>query len=331
MTEKKGLTVSLGAVMHAPGKPYVDTYQISIFEALVSNIEIRFFLWRDCTWKIRIPNIRKDQVVEAYLTMIPDKNEEKDVLHFLFDSSEEVLLRPGVFVAISALAQSPFLHAHGSRELVSFLASLPYPSAILVGDSLQQHSIMAVKGRDKRKLSIEEARRIAVERGDLYVEAIDNAIKENKNVTGTNNIALVRWDGIYDENKRSQEAILQRHYLRNSIFRERVDMVAMEFLNQRTPNSRYMSQRKAHSVNYILCEMAIFITGIRFKGKRYNTLAYATTPMTWTKTKANLASTIWTLFYDILTKPMFQNLREEVVEAGGGIVAQHGWPILSIS
>lgn len=276
-----------------------------------------------------MPNKGRDQRVQAFLSMALSKKGKGPSLHFLFDSNEGFLVKRGVFVCISVLPHSPFSQEHGATQLVSFLASLVHPSLILVGDLIQQHMIMSLRRRDQRKLSIEEARHIAVERGNLYVEAIHNAMKENKDVIGTKNIAVVRWEDMFDENKERQESILQHHYLSNRIFQERVDMVAMDFLNSRTPKSRSMSQRKKHSVNYLLSEIGLFISGFRYKGERYNTLVYATSSKTWAQTKANLGSTLWKLLYDILTEPKFRKLKQELVEADEGIEADHGWPILS--
>ncbi|KAI0560942.1 hypothetical protein FGB62_96g04 [Gracilaria domingensis] len=253
-------------------------------------------------------------------------------LHFLFDSNEEMLQQPGVFVLISVLVNSPFMQPHGSRKLVAFLESLPFPSLVLVMDSINRHNIIALKGIGaRRRLCVEEATRMALERGNFYFEEISKAMKENKSVADTEKIALVRYRDVIDERKERQEDILHKHYGENMCFRERIDEIAMVFLNERTPNSRYILLRKAHAANFILGELAIFVTGISYKEQRYQTLVYATSTISLAKIKVTTDATLWKLVSDIFKDGLFADLKEELIAADDGMQAQNGWPILSVS
>ncbi|KAI0558106.1 Cyclodipeptide synthase [Gracilaria domingensis] len=258
------------------------------------------------------------------------QEEQQRCLYFMFDSEEKMLQQPGVFVPVSVLAHSPLKQPHGSRQLISFLQSLPYPSVVVVLDSINQHNIMALKGVPaKSHMTPEKALRMALERGDLYMDAISKAMKES-DTANTRKIALIRWEAVNDKIKKMQEAIVHKHYLRDEVFRKRADEVALDFINQRTPNSRYTSQRKTHAVKYVLDELPMCITGISYQGQRYQTLLYATSTISMAKLKANKGPTLWNLAYDVFTDSLFADLKHELVEADEGIEAQRGGPVLAI-
>ncbi|KAI0558644.1 Cyclodipeptide synthase [Gracilaria domingensis] len=239
---------------------------------------------------------------------------QREGLYFRFDFKEKMLRQPGVFVPVSVLAHSPLKEPHGSRGLVSLLQSLPYPSVVLMMDSINQHNIMVLNGVGaKGPISAEKALQMASNREDLYMEALSNAIKES-NAANPNRIHLIRWETVNGEIKKTHEAIVYKYYSSDDVFRKRADEVALEFLNQRTPNSPYTSQRKTHAVKYVLGELAVCITGISYIGKRYQTLLYWKSTSTLAKMRADNSATMWKLAYDIFTDSSFSDLRRELIE-----------------
>ncbi|KAI0562894.1 Cyclodipeptide synthase [Gracilaria domingensis] len=252
-------------------------------------------------------------------------------LHFLFDVNEEMLNEPGVFVTISVLTKSPLMEPNGARSVVQFLESLPYPSLVVIVDSPLRHDIMAIKKKSKsQEICPEKARQTALELGNVYVKSISDAI----DTSGSEKITVIRWDDMLDENKAKQELIIHEYYNRNTSFRQRIDEIAMEFINRRAPNSRFMAQRMSHAVNFILDELPPFVTGLLYKQKRYVTNVYATSTTSMAGANANphaFAFASHTLVKDIQSDPMFADLKKNLVEADNGMEAPNGLAILVIA
>ncbi|KAI0566301.1 Cyclodipeptide synthase [Gracilaria domingensis] len=239
-----------------------------------------------------------------------------------------MLNQPGVFLTISVLVNSPLKEPSGAHRVVAYLQSLPYPSVVLVVDSPVRHDIIAIKRRRKdHEICPNEAHRMALERGSLYVKAISDAII----ATGSDKITLLRWDDIIDENKAKQAAIVHEYYYRNPSFRHRVDEIGMEFVNQRIPNSRFVSRRTSHAVKFILDELPLFLTGLSHKNERYVTRIYATSTISLARANANPdAPTMRRLAKDIHSNLIFSDLKKKLVEADDGIEAHNGLAILAI-
>lgn len=293
----------------------------------VSHYEFNRHLSTSRTIMVPVPT--NEEMLQADIGGL-DAAVVESTVRFLFDAKDHRLTKPGVVVGISAMINSPFLQPQGARQLVSFLNSLPHRSLLLICDSIQQHSIMAVRGKKQRNMTMERALEIALQRGDLYVNAISKAVKENNIACGSSKITLVRWDDIINESKLEQEIILHRHFLDNKLFRDRVEQVAELYINERKPQSHMFLERKMHTVNFILSELGGLITGMSHQEERYQTVVYATSDKLFAKTEANAPGSVFTLVHDILTNPAFANLKNELVHVDGHNEVTHGCLVLAL-
>ena len=152
------------------------------------------------------------------------------------------LARPGVMVGVSVLPNHPLLSTNGSRTLVSFLASLPHPSAIFYCDSLNKHKVEAMVKNANRPPSDEVALTTALEAArpfhKLLADAIQDLDTSQPNKAGW--VTLLTWDALTNnEETREQQIIVRNHYNRvSSSLRSRIDQIAIDLLKFRRPQSK---------------------------------------------------------------------------------------------
>ena len=233
------------------------------------------------------------------------------------------LAHPGVMVGVSVLPNHPLLSTNGSRTLVSFLASLPHPSAIFVADSLNKHNVKAMIKNANRPPSDEVALATALEASRPFHELLGDAIKdmETSQPDKAGWVTLLTWDAATDnEEAREQQIIVRNHYNDvSSGLRSRIDQIALDFLKFRRPQSKNHAARLPHMVNYLLSELPICLTGFQQNGTNYTTLLYPTAASKLTGGKGScLANSVWDLTHDIHTKEEFSGLRQALLEVTGG-------------
>ena len=144
---------------------------------------------------------------------------------FLPGSSPESLLSNGSMVGISILAKSPLLSTSGSWQLVSFLASLPNPSVIFLGDKLNRHNIKAMCNMKRRAvISDEKALETALKSGEEYHKFLSGAIHylEATQIDKVGKVTLLRWDDIEGHEMKLHQQIVRRHYETNDLLKEKI-------------------------------------------------------------------------------------------------------------
>ena len=245
---------------------------------------------------------------------------------FLSGSCSTDLLGPGVAVGVSMLPNSPLLSESGSRQLVTFLASLPHSSLIFLVDGLNSHNIKAMWKNANKPPCDKKALAIALDLGDKYNYFIEDAISHMEaDVPDKKNwIKLVRWEDVEGKEMKEQQQITHQHYQVNSHLRKRVDDIAKEFLTYRRPQSKNSEPRLAHMVSYILGELPGILTGLEHGGCKYTTLAYPTA-----RDKVGFNS-VWDLTRDIHTKAEYSEFLKEIVAAAKGRKAKSGLALLPI-
>ena len=291
---------------------------------------------------------------------------------FYNGSQMKELLAPGVFVGVSIVPSSPLLSASGlylskfyekklllvhdiiswyfslvefeisniysifiiagSSQMVSFLASLPYPSLIFLADSVNRHNFKAMSKLAKRSKmpTDEEALAASLKAGNEFYHYLSTAIQNLEKCQPESHrgqIKLVRWQEIEDKKMKFQQAIIRKHYESSTALKARIDKIALDFLMFRRPTSKKHSTRLPFMVSYILEELPSAIIGLNYEDQHYCTLVY---PTTIEKANTPLCNAIWDLVYDIQTCPLFLDLKTEMVEASGGFESTLGVTLLPV-
>merc|ERR1711970_241302 len=265
-----------------------------------------------------------NNILEERLNIEVDRfNEEDETITniepvHLFDMKPSDLQAPGVFVGISILPKSPLLTSQGSHKLVSFLSTLPYKSIVLICDGLNKHNVQAT-WKKRTPVTDDRARQIATASGDEFHKFVADAINkvEQLHPEKVGRIKLLRWADIEDDLMIGLQEITEKYYKSCEQFKDRVDKIAMNFLTHRRPQSRHHNARLPYAASYILNEIPSLITGIRWDGETYLTLAYPTTLEKATMGTL-LDSGVPQLMYDIHILPQFAELKEELVTVASG-------------
>jgi len=233
------------------------------------------------------------------------------------------LLDGRVIAGVSILPKSPLLTAQGCSKLVSFLVQLPQPSIVFLADTLNKHNVkaMAKLKKGNKMPSDEKALATALKEGDVYHKMMSEAISQMEKARPDKQdwVKLLRYAQVEEENDgnmKIQEEIAHRHYQTNNIFKERIDKMALEFLTYRRPQSKNHETRLPYVVNYLVSELPLMVTGLKYQGERYQTVVYPTAA-----SKASygpcMANSMFYLVRDIHTNPEFAALREELVSVAG--------------
>ena len=243
------------------------------------------------------------------------------------------LSSPGLMVGVSVLPNHPLLSTSGSRTLVSFLASLPHPSAIVIGDSLNKHNVKAMCRNANKPPSDEAALATALEAARPFHQHLGDAINnlETSQPDKAGWVTLLTWDAATDnEEGREQQRIIADHYNdMSSSLKTRIDQIALDFLKFRRPQSKNHAARLPHMVNYLLSELPWCLTGFEHNGAKFNILLYPTAVSKVTGGKGScLANALWDLTHDIHTKEEFSGLRQELLQVTGGREGIPGVPLL---
>lgn len=238
-------------------------------------------------------------------------------------SDVSCLTSPGLMVGVSVIPNHPLLSTNGSQTLISFLASLPHPNAIFVGDSLNKHNVKAMVRNANKPPSDEVALATALEAGQPFHKFLGDAIKhlEMTRPDKIGWVTLLTWDQVTDNDEsREQQAIVQNYYDDvSSCLKARVDKIATDFLKFRRPQSKNHSARLPHMVNYLLAELPICLTGFEHKGTKFTTFTYPTAASKVSSGEGScLANSLWDLTHDIHTKEEFNSLRQELLQVTKG-------------
>ena len=92
-------------------------------------------------------------------------------------SSSGDLLAHRLMVGVSVLPNHPLLHSGNSRRMISFLAALPHPSLIFIGDVINAHNIKGFSRNPKKPPSDEKALEMAMRESQPLREVISTAIE----------------------------------------------------------------------------------------------------------------------------------------------------------
>jgi len=246
-------------------------------------------------------------------------------------SSEKDLESPGVFVGVSVMPSNPLLCTEGSKSLITFLAALPHPSVIIIGDSLNVHNVKAMWKNLKKPPTEEKAMSLAMEAGVPFRKFLGDAIHqlESSKPEKLGWITLLGFGDIHDEGLKERQKIARKYYDSLPLLRERIDEIATKFLVFRRPLSKNHSGRLPHMVAYLLAELPWLVAGFEYGGCDYRTLLYPTT-MSKLIEGGTLANAMWDLTHDIHTMPEFLNLRQDLVQAAGGREVIPGVPLLPL-
>ena len=248
-----------------------------------------------------------------------------EILRPIFRPGSDVscLASQGLMVGVSVLPNHPLLSTNGSRTLVSFLAHLPHPSAIVIGDSLNKHNVKAMCRNANKPPSDEVALATALEAGQPFHKFLGDAIKdlEMTRPDKTGWVTLLTWNEATDsEESREQDAIIQKHYNDiSSSLKTRIDEIATDFLKFRRPQSKNHAARLPHMVNYLLAELPWCLNGFEHNGHKFKTLLYPTAVSKVSGGRGScLANSLWDLTHDIHTKEEFSDLRKELLQVTRG-------------
>ena len=287
--------------------------------------------------KDETPGNRNQRVIMSEETQTAEKSLQQalQILRPIFRPGSDLscLASPGVMVGVSVLPNHPLLSNKGSRTLVSFLASLPHPSAIVIGDSLNKHNVKAMCRNANKPPSDEAALATALEAGRPFHEFLGNAIKDMEALQPVQAgwVSLLGWDeATGNEEARDQQRIIGNHYNDTaSSLKTRIDQIALDFLKFRRPQSKNHAARLPHMVNYLLAELPWCLTGFEHRGRKFSTLLYPTAVTKVTGGKGScLANALWDLTHDIHTREEFQGLRQNLLEVTGGREGLPGVPLL---
>jgi len=240
-----------------------------------------------------------------------------------------------VYAMISILKTHPLIRPNGAKQLVQFLSKLPQPSTILLVDSLNRFNINAFEirrfGASYTDVQDQKCRKKALERAEEYLQAIQTELNLLEDVNAKNKIKLIRWDDIQDNQYEAQIDIVERHYQTNAVLKQKIDAIAEGFIRLRLPQAKSIEQRLPFMVKYITQEMPILVTGHSWEGMHHSLLVYPTDG----ESKANAADntvgsedkdkpSMRNLIRDVKQSPLFEDLRRELIEAGGGYEGAKG-------
>ena len=146
---------------------------------------------------------------------------------FLDGSSRETLLSNATMVGISVLPDSPLLSTSGSWKLISFLASLPNPSVIFIGDYLNRHNVKAFRNLEKQQeMSDEEAIKTAMKSGEMFFKYLNDAVEqlETDQKDKVGKITVLGWADIEGHEMKQHQDIVYKHYKSNKLLKEKIGM-----------------------------------------------------------------------------------------------------------
>jgi len=251
---------------------------------------------------------------------MPVKQEESVSPILRPGSRPEDLRLPGLFCGVSVIPCNPILSTKGSDTFISFLASLPHPSVVVIADSLEFHNVKAMCRGGKKPPRDEKAMAMALQAAAPFRKFLENAIRkmEDERPDRLGWVTLLGWEDMKDEGLKERQAIARRHYDEATSLRPRIDAIAEQFLAYRRPQSKNLSGRLPHMVSYLLEELPWFITGFELNGCEYRTFLYPTTVSKLEEGNVSLANAMWDLTHDIHTKEEFAELRQELVASASG-------------
>lgn len=250
-------------------------------------------------------------------------------------STEKMFLENPVYAMISILKTHPLIRPNGARQLVQFLSRLPQPSTIILVDSLNRFNINAFEvrryGASYTPEQDNKCRKKAMERADEYLEAIKTELDSIEDENEKKKIKLIRWDDIQDSKYETQIKIVERHYKNNPVLKEKIDTIAEGFVRLRLPQAKSVDQRLPFMVKYITQEIPMLVTGHFWEGKHHSLMVYPTDG----ESKGNIADNVVSsedddkpsmrnLTRDVKESPLFEDLRNELIEAIGGYAATTG-------
>ena len=146
---------------------------------------------------------------------------------FLHGSTPANLLSNGAMVGINVLPNSPLLSRSGSWQLVSFLASLPNPSLIVIEDLLNRHVISALRNMRKfRVMSEETAVKIAMKSTKEYFNYLYDALHylEKTQPWQVGKVTILGWADIETPEIKQHQEIVRRYYSNDKSLKEKIGM-----------------------------------------------------------------------------------------------------------
>ena len=241
------------------------------------------------------------------------------------------LLTTHSVVGVSTLPGHPLLLPGGSHQLVSFLAALPLPSIIVLGDSLNKHNIKAMWKNGNRPPTDEKALSLALEAGEPFRQSLGTAIEELEAGRPERRgwITLLGWQDVEGEELREQQRITRNYYDCFPPLRLRIDEIATKFLVHRRPHSKNHTARLPHMVAYLLDELPWLVTGTELEGVHYTALLYPTSMAGMAK-GGTLANAMWDLTHDIHTTEEFAAFRQDITRVSRGREVLPGVVLLPI-
>ena len=177
----------------------------------------------DCKDKVTVSNKENDLSIqfESNLSLTEMVSPQGLEPIFLPGSNLESLLTNNVLVGISVLPRSPLLSLSGSFQLVSFLASLPKSSLIIIADSLNRHNIRVFHSKRKTLIPEDKALETALKAGDEYFDILSLAIKSLE-PSKADKIKLLRWEDIEGDEMKTQQQIVKNYYEQDGTFKEKI-------------------------------------------------------------------------------------------------------------
>ena len=241
------------------------------------------------------------------------------------------LLTTHSVVGVSTLPGHPLLLPGGSHQLVSFLAALPLPSIIVLGDSLNKHNIKAMWKNGNRPPTDEKALSLALEAGEPFRQSLGTAIEELEAGRPERSgwITVLGWQDVEGEELREQQRITKNYYDCFPPLRLRIDEIATKFLVHRRPHSKNHAARLPHMVAYLLAELPWLVTGTEREGVNYTALLYPTS-MAGMANGGTLANAMWDLTHDIHTTEEFAEIRQDITSVSRGREVLPGVVLLPI-
>ena len=250
-------------------------------------------------------------------------------------ASPDMFFKDPVYAMISILRTHPLIRPTGAKQLVEFLSRQPQPSTILLVDSLNRFNINAFEvkrfGTSYTPEQDAKCRNKAIERADEYWNAIKAEIDNLEDDAAKEKIKLIRWDDIQDSKYEAQIKIVENHYEKNPILKEKIDTIAEGFIRLRLPQAKSVSQRLPFMVKYITQEMPILVTGHLWQGRHHSLMVYPTDGESIANATDNTAASkeddkpsMRNLIRDVKNSPLFEDLRKDLIEAVGGYTATTG-------
>lgn len=208
------------------------------------------------------------------------------------------------FMAISINPRSPFLTDQKRVDMaVKLLADRAEESVILLADDIARFNIQAFQHKKP-----EIARTKAKELGDKFAEIFTKSITE----FGRGRVSLCRWTDLNLPENIDQSLLIHEELV------SRVNSIAKKYVDCRGQgkiDSSYEERIKL-GARYILSEIPVLICGIRYQATWYRLLYYCGS-LDHLSQFAEAKDSLHNLVLDILTKPEFSKIREEISDLVG--------------